>query len=100
MTNENDGKDEKQPQKEVNRVGEAFLWGPALFFSVMIPVWLAPASNLGPIATYFALIFYAIPASAIGFMMGIYYGGPRHANRALLVILCLGLMTIMFILMN
>ena len=74
--------------------------GAGPFFSVMIPVWSAPATNLGPIATYLGLIFIAIPASVIGFILGIFFGGPRLANRALLVILCLGLMAYLFIRMN
>ncbi len=100
MTDNNDRKDENQPQKGVSRVGEACLWALALFFSAMIPVWSAPASNLGPIATYAGLIFFAVPASVFGFILGLVFGGQRLADRALLVILCLGLMTFMFVLAN
>ncbi len=104
MSDENDRKDENQhsgffSDKFLVRK-EAWLWALAAFVSATIPISLAPATTLGPIATVGMFIIYAVPASVIGLILGFFFGRPRLANRALLVILCLGLMTIMFILMN
>ena len=109
MTDENDRKDENQLRKGdgrvllkvVGRAAESLLWALAFFVSVAIPVLSAPVTNLGPIATAILLFYFGIPATVIGFILGIFFGKPPLANRALLVILCLGIMTYgWFILMN
>ena len=104
MTNENDGKDENQPQKGVGRVREAWLWALALFVSTIFRVvWtlVVGTGDGGPIWAFAMITFIGIPASVIGFILGLGFGAPRLANsamgfilgRGILVILCLGLMT-------
>ena len=104
MTDNNDRKDENQPQKEVGRVREAWLWALALFVSTIFRVvWtlVVGTGDGGPIWAVTIIIYVGIPASVIGFILGLGFGALRLANsamgfnlgRGILVILCLGLMT-------
>ncbi len=104
MTDENDRKDENQPQKGADQVREALLWAGALFVSTIFRVvWtlLYGTGDGGPIWAIAMIIYIGIPASVIGFILGLGFGAPRLANsargfilgRGILVILCLGLMT-------
>ena len=100
MTNENDRKDENQFRYGLCMVAATLSWPLAFFFSVAIPVWFAPITYLGPLATAYGLVFNAIPAGVIGAILGIFFGAPRLANWALLVILCSGLMAYAFTRVN
>ncbi len=74
---------------------EARLWALVFFGSVMLPIIMFPG-NLGPIAMVIGLITYALPASAIGFLLGMIFGSPRLANRICLAGLGIGLSASMF----
>ena len=101
MTNENDRKDENQLRIGFCMVAATLSWPLASFVSAAIMILSAPITNLGPIVIFVGFIYYAIPAAVIGAILGIFFGAPRLANWALLVILCLGIMTYgWFILMN
>ena len=69
---------------------EARLWGLVFFWAVMLPIIMYPG-NLGPIAMVIGFIVYALPASAIGFLLGKIFGSPRLANRICLVGLGIGM---------
>ncbi len=69
MTNENDRKDENQPQKRVGGVREARWWALALFVSTIIPV-VSTQYQGGPFWSFGVIIYYGIPASAVGFILG------------------------------
>ena len=103
MTDENDRKDENQPQKRVGWVREGWLWALALFVSIILRiVWtlIVDTGDAGPLWAIAMIIFIGIPASVIGFILGLGFGAPRLANsamgfilgRGILVMLCLGLM--------
>ena len=104
MTNENDRKDENQPQKRVGGVREARWWALALFVSTIIPVVSTQFLRLGPFWSFGVIIYYGIPASVMGFILGWTFSLPRLSNsamglilgRVILVILCLVLMSYLF----
>ena len=111
MTNENDRKDENQPQKRVGGVREARWWALALFVSTIIPVVSTQFLQHGPFWSFGVIIYYGIPASVMGFILGWTFSLPRLSNsamglilgrvilvlgRVILVILCLVLMSYFF----
>ena len=104
MTNENDRKDENRPQKRVGRGREARWWALALFVSTIIPVVSTQFQQGGPFWSFGVIIYYGIPASAVGFILGWVFSAQRLANSemglvlgwVLIIILCLGLMSYLF----
>ena len=104
MTNENDRKNENQPQKGVGRVREGWLWALALFVSIISPLVLIGWQTGGPLWAIGVIIFYGIPASVMGLILGLVFGAPRLANsamglipgRVILAILSLGLLLYSF----
>ena len=107
MTDENDRKDENQPQKGAGQVREALLWALALFVStipVAVVTGFGGSGAGGPLWAIGFIIFAGIPGSAMGFMLGLFFGAPRLTNSAkrfergrfILGILCLGYISFLF----
>ena len=107
MTSENDRKDEDQPEDRYYQISEAWLWALALFVStIFVALWTGlKADGGGPIWTVAVIIFAGIPASGMGFILGMVFGAPRLTNsaerfiqrRGILALLCLGVMSFLFI---
>jgi hypothetical protein len=107
MTNENDRKDEDQPQDRYYQICEAWLWALALFvstiFVAVVTGFVGPRGG-GYIWAFGVIIYIGIPASVIGFILGLFFGAPRLTNSAkrferrrfILVILCLGYILFLF----
>ena len=111
MTNENDRKDENQPQKGAGQVREALLWALALFVStipVAVVTGFGGSGAGGPLWAIAFIIITGIFGSAMGFMLGLFFGAPRLTNSAkrfewsrfILVILCLGYILFLFLATN